>query len=92
MSETIADDAPLATAKKQTRAVDQATDALIENKGDTLLSRTVTINRPVGELFSYFRDFANLATFIPRKAAHRPTRASAHFQSVSTSWSTVLTR
>jgi len=64
MSETIADDAPLATAKKQTRAVDQATDALIENKGDTLLSRTVTVNRPVGELFSYFRDFANLATFM----------------------------
>lgn len=64
MSETQADDAPLATAKKQAPAVDQATDALIENKGDTLVGRAVTINRPLGELFAYFRDFANLATFM----------------------------
>lgn len=64
MSDAIADDAPLTTSKDQSRAVDEATEALIENKGDTLVGRTVTINRPVGELFSYFRDFANLATFM----------------------------
>ncbi|MGN6818752.1 MAG: SRPBCC family protein [Sphingomonas sp.] len=64
MSDTKTDDAPLATAKDQGPAVDEATDALIENKGDTLIGRTVTINRPVGELFAYFRDFANLATFM----------------------------
>jgi uncharacterized membrane protein len=64
MSDTITDDAPLTTSKDQSRAVDEATEALIENKGDTLVGRTVTINRPIGELFSYFRDFANLATFM----------------------------
>jgi uncharacterized membrane protein len=64
MSDTITDDAPLTTSKDQSRAVDEATEALIENKGDTLDGRTVTINRPIGELFSYFRDFANLATFM----------------------------
>lgn len=64
MSDAIADDAPLTTSKDQSRAVDEATEALIENKGDTLVGRTVTINRPVGELFSYFRDFGNLATFM----------------------------
>ncbi|HWU73706.1 MAG TPA: SRPBCC family protein [Sphingomonas sp.] len=64
MSDAIADDAPLTTSKDRSRAVDEATEALIQNKGDTLIGRTVTINRPVGELFSYFRDFANLATFM----------------------------
>ena len=64
MSDAIADDAPLTTSKDRTRAVDQATEALIENKGDSLVGRTVTINRPVGELFAFLRDFANLATFM----------------------------
>ena len=64
MSDAIADNAPLTTSKDRARAVDEATEALIENKGDTLVGRTVTINRPIGELFSYFRDFANLATFM----------------------------
>ena len=30
----------------------------------TLVGRAVTINRPVAELYSYFRDFANLPTFM----------------------------
>jgi uncharacterized membrane protein len=64
MSDAITDDAPLTTSKDQSRAVDEATEALIENKGDTLVGRTVTINRRIGELFAYFRDFANLATFM----------------------------
>jgi uncharacterized membrane protein len=64
MSDAITDDAPLTTTKDQSRAVDEATETLIENKGDTLVGRTVTIKRPIGELFSYFRDFANLATFM----------------------------
>jgi uncharacterized membrane protein len=64
MSDAITDDAPLTTSKDQSRAVDEATEALIENKGNALVGRTVTINRPIGELFSYFRDFANLATFM----------------------------
>jgi uncharacterized membrane protein len=72
MSDTLdptrADDAPLSTSKHQSAAVDAATQALIDKPGhgdaDTLIGRTVTINRPRAELFAYWRDFANLATFM----------------------------
>lgn len=72
MAETIyptrADDAPLSTSKRKAEAVDAATEALIDKPGqadaDTLIGRTVTINRPRAELFAYWRDFANLATFM----------------------------
>jgi uncharacterized membrane protein len=72
MADTIdparADDAPLSTSKHEKTAVDAATDALIDKPGqgdaDTLVGRTVTINRPRAELFAYWRDFANLATFM----------------------------
>ena len=72
MAETIdptrADDAPLSTSKREAAAVDAATEALIDKPGqadvDTLIGRTVTINRPRAELFAYWRDFANLATFM----------------------------
>jgi uncharacterized membrane protein len=72
MAETIdptrADDAPLSTSKREGAAVDAATEALIDKPGqadaDTLIGRTVTINRPRAELFAYWRDFANLATFM----------------------------
>jgi uncharacterized membrane protein len=57
------DDAPL-SASKRSDAVDNATEALVEPKGDTLSGRAVTINRPLPELFAYWRDFANLATFM----------------------------
>lgn len=57
------DDAPLAASKNH-RAIDVATDTLVEAKGDTLIGRAVTINRPASELFAYFRDFANLPTFM----------------------------
>ena len=59
----ITDDAPLTTSKKS-RAVDEATDTLIEDKGDELVGRSVTINRPIDELFSFFRDFTNLPSFM----------------------------
>ena len=42
------DDAPRATAKK----------------GDAPIGRSVTINRPSAELFAYWRDLGNLATFM----------------------------
>ncbi|WP_404339403.1 SRPBCC family protein [Sphingomonas sp. MMS12-HWE2-04] len=65
---TRADDAPLSTSKHASAAVDAATEALIDKPGqgdaDTLVGRTVTINRPRAELFAYWRDFANLATFM----------------------------
>lgn len=69
MAETIdptrADNAPLSTSKREAAAVDAATESLIDKPGqgdaDTLISRTVTINRPRAELFAWWRDFANLA-------------------------------
>lgn len=72
MTDTIdsarADDAPLTTSKKTSAAVDAASVALIDKPGqgnaDTLIGRTVTINRPRAELFAYWRDLTNLATFM----------------------------
>ena len=66
MSETRnarADDAPASTAKRQ-HARDEATDALTEAKGDHVVGRAVTINKPAAELYAFFRDFAKLATFM----------------------------
>jgi uncharacterized membrane protein len=65
---SVADDAPLTTSKRTSAAVDAATGTLIDKPGegeaDTLIGRTVTINRPRPELFAYWRDFGNLATFM----------------------------
>jgi uncharacterized membrane protein len=58
------DDAPLTTSKHASAAVDAATETLVERKGGTLIGRSVTIKRPRAELFAYWRDFANLATFM----------------------------
>lgn len=72
MTETIepaqADDAPLSTSKHSSAAVDAATETLIdrpvEGDADTLVGRTVTINRPRAELFAFWRDFTNLPRFM----------------------------
>lgn len=61
--ETAGDDAPLSTSKNGD-AIGRATNELTEAKGDTLIGCTVTINRPRTELFSYWRDFANLPSFM----------------------------
>lgn len=57
------DDAPLAASKRDD-AITQATETLVEPKGDSLSSAAVTINRPRGELFAVWRDFANLSSFM----------------------------
>ena len=57
------DDAPLTRRSAATRRR-RPTAQLPDGKGDTIVARTVTINRPVGEVFAYFRDFANLPTFM----------------------------
>ncbi len=57
------DDAPLSTSKRSD-AVDEAAQDLAGAHGNSIVARAVTINRPVGELFAYFRDFANLPTFM----------------------------
>jgi len=63
MDDIQTDDAPLASSKRSS-AVEEATETLIEAKGDSLVGRAVTINKPVSELFAYWRDFGNLATFM----------------------------
>lgn len=64
MSEqVIPDDAPPASSTNSA-AVDEATLGLLEPRGDTLVGRAVTINRPREELYAYFRDMANLPMFM----------------------------
>ncbi len=58
------DDAPLGASKRGSAAVDEATDSLVEDRGDTLVGRAVTINRSRDELYAYFRDFSNLPSFM----------------------------
>ena len=57
------DDAPL-SASKRADAVDEATGSQVEPKGNQLFGRSVTINRPVAELYAYWRGFGNLSTFM----------------------------
>lgn len=55
------DDAPPTTWKKGDALAESTTPG---EQGNSLVARAVTINRPVGEVFAYFRDFANLPTFM----------------------------
>ncbi|WP_277970269.1 SRPBCC family protein [Sphingomonas echinoides] len=64
MPDVTTDDAPLSASKHPSAAIDVATDTLLEKRGDSIVGRSVTINRPRAELFAYFRDFANLPTFM----------------------------
>lgn len=57
------DDAPPLTSKNPDE-VAAAADAIGLISGDSVSTRSVTINRPREELFAYFRDFANLPTFM----------------------------
>lgn len=63
ISDRPSDDAPPTTSKRAD-AVDEATASLIEDRGTSLIGRSVTINRPLPELFAYWRDFSRLATFM----------------------------
>ncbi|WP_404710376.1 SRPBCC family protein [Sphingomonas sp. MMS24-J13] len=65
------DDAPL-SASKRSDAVSDATETLIEARGDNLVGRAVTINRPAGELYAYWRDLTNLATFMDNVVSVTP--------------------
>ncbi|WP_375393628.1 SRPBCC family protein [uncultured Sphingomonas sp.] len=64
MSNDIADhidDAPATTWKKGDAIAAADVPA---GEGTAMTAAAVTINRPVGELFSFFRDFVNFATFM----------------------------
>jgi uncharacterized membrane protein len=57
------DDAPLTTSKND-GAVAKLGDRLPYAHGNDLSGTTVTINRPRAELFAYWRDFANVPSFM----------------------------
>ncbi|WP_088185394.1 SRPBCC family protein [Sphingobium sp. Z007] len=57
------DDAPPTTSKlNEERASGIA--AVSQSRGDDLIGRSVTINRPRDELFAYWRNFSNLPSFM----------------------------
>jgi len=64
MTDTQTDDAPLATSKQTTAATHEEAGRVPDAKGGALVGRAVTINKPAAELYAYFRDFSNLATFM----------------------------
>jgi len=56
------DDGPIVSAKKN---ADELTAATIpQANGSSAVARAVTINKPVAEVYSYFRDFSNLPHFM----------------------------
>lgn len=63
MASDRSDDAPLSTSK-DADGRDEAVAQIAEAKGDAVVGRAVTIAKPAGELFAYFRDFANLPHFM----------------------------
>lgn len=56
------DDAPATSAKS--RPLDSGTEPLVQAGGEHVVGCAVTINKPAAELYAYFRDFSNLATFM----------------------------
>jgi uncharacterized membrane protein len=62
LSHTAHDDAPLSAAKNPNPVA--AGNELAPMHGDVLIGRSVTINRPRGELYSFWRDFKNLPQFM----------------------------
>jgi uncharacterized membrane protein len=69
------DDAPPSSWKKGDAIGAMARGGM---KGDSIVGRTVTINRPVADVFAYFRDFKNLPAFmenVERIDVHDATRS-----------------
>ena len=64
MNDTQTDDAPLATSKEGSEAVAAEASSVPDAKGNALVGRAITIDRPADELYSFFRDFANLPQFM----------------------------
>jgi uncharacterized membrane protein len=61
LSHTAHDDAPLSSAKNPDVEAVTGVDA---RKGDVLVGRTVTIDKPREELYAFWRDFTNLPRFM----------------------------
>lgn len=64
------DDAPLTTSKGDRS--EQTREELIDPKGDALVGKTVTINRPRAELYAFWRDFGNLPRFMENVVSVEP--------------------
>jgi uncharacterized membrane protein len=62
ISHTAHDDAPLSTAKHLDPPA--LGGELAAQRGDVLVGRTVTIDRPREELYAFWRDFSNLPRFM----------------------------
>jgi len=56
------DDAPPTTSKDRGTVIEAGDQAGL--RGNTVIGRTATINRPRNELFAFWRDFANLPQFM----------------------------
>jgi len=61
MSE-LQDDAPATTSKREDK-ISNAQSAM-GGKGDSLVGHSVTINRPAAELYTWWRDFSRLSSFM----------------------------
>lgn len=57
------DDAPLGAVRSADEAQARR-EGVPGAKGDAVIARSVTINRPAPELFAFWRDFQNLASFM----------------------------
>lgn len=62
LSHTAHDDAPLSAAKNPNPVAES--EDLAPRRGDVLIGRSVTINRPCEELYEFWRDFRNLPQFM----------------------------
>lgn len=62
ITQTAHDDAPLSAAKHPD--VSAATDDLDARRGDVLVGRSVTIDRPRADLYAFWRDFTHLPLFM----------------------------
>lgn len=78
MSETIGDEAPIASSKHHYAAM-EFTDGLSDGKGGDLIARAVTINRPAAELYAYWRDLSNLPSFMDNVVSITPNGERSHW-------------
>lgn len=63
ISETSHGDAPLSAAKNPDPRAASHSDAQVQ-RSDTLIGRTVSVNRPRCELYAFWRDFTNFPLFM----------------------------
>jgi uncharacterized membrane protein len=78
MAQTIGDDVSIAESKGHDAAAD-FTQSLLEGKGGSVAARAVTINRPASELYEYWRELSNLASFMDNVVSITPNGQQSHW-------------